>query len=188
MLASEEPGLEVLADSAYGSGEVRVALAKAKHHAVIKPIPLRAAVPGGFTIDEFTIDTAAGTVTCPQGHTVPISRRGNAKFGSRCRGCPLRDLCTTSKDGRHITVHSHHDLMLTARRQAATKEFKIPYRRHRPMVERSISWLVADGHRRVRYRGIARNQLGLSLRAAAINLRRLVNLGLDHRGGWALVT
>ena len=55
------------------------------------------------------------------------------------------------------------------------------------MVERSIAWLVAKGHRRVRYRGLARNQLGLSLRAAAINLRRLVTMGLDHHAaGWVL--
>ena len=55
------------------------------------------------------------------------------------------------------------------------------------MVERSIAWLVAKGHRRVRYRGLARNQLGLSLRVAAINLRRLIAMGLDHHGaGWVL--
>jgi hypothetical protein len=54
------------------------------------------------------------------------------------------------------------------------------------MVERSISWLVADGNRRVRFRGVERNQLGLSLRIAAINLRRLVNLGLGNDGGWRL--
>jgi IS5 family transposase len=54
------------------------------------------------------------------------------------------------------------------------------------MVERSIAWLVAGGHRRVRSRGLARNQLGLALRVAAINLRRLVTLGLDHHDGWVL--
>jgi phosphoserine aminotransferase len=37
------------------------------------------------------------------------------------------------------------------------------------------------------YRGLARNQLGLSLRVAAINLRRLVTMGLDHHdAGWVL--
>ena len=57
------------------------------------------------------------------------------------------------------------------------------------MVERSIAWLVARGHRRVRYRGVERNQLGLAYRVAAINLRRLVNLGLDHHDGrWTLAT
>jgi hypothetical protein len=49
------------------------------------------------------------------------------------------------------------------------------------MVERSIVWLVAHGHRRVRYRGVERNQLDLSMRVAAINLRRLINLGLTRR-------
>jgi hypothetical protein len=56
------------------------------------------------------------------------------------------------------------------------------------MVERSIAWLVANGNRRVRFRGVEKNQLGLSLRIAAINLRRLVNLGLHHDGNWQLST
>jgi IS5 family transposase len=188
MLASEEPGLEVLADSAYGSGQVRATLAERTHRAFIKPIPLRPAVPNGFTNDDFTIDTRAGTITCPQGHTVPINRTGQANFGSRCHGCPLRERCTRSRKGRTIQVHPHHDVMLAARRQAETEEFETKYRRHRPMAERSIAWLVARGHRRVRYRGVVRNQMWLSARAAAINLRRLINLGLDHSGGWVLAT
>ena len=188
LLEGEPPGLEVLADSAYGSGETRATLAKARHRATIKAIPLRRTVPGGFTIDDFTIDTSAGTVTCPQAITVPLTSRGLATFGSKCRGCPLRDRCTRSKDGRQIRVHPHHDILWAARRHGETEEFTVPYRRYRPMVERSIAWLVADGHRRVSYRGLARNQLALSLRVAAINLRRLVKLGLDHRGTWVLAT
>ena len=54
------------------------------------------------------------------------------------------------------------------------------------MVERSIAWLVSDNHRRVRYRGVERNQLGLSMRVGALNLRRLVNLGLRYEGTWAI--
>lgn len=188
LLAGEEAGLQVLADSAYGSGEVRAALGKASHRGIIKPIPLHPAVPGGFTLDEFTIDTAAGVVTCPQGLIAPITACGNAVFGARCRGCPLRDRCTRSKKGRTIKVHPHHDLLLAARQDSRTEQFRHSYRQHRPMVERSIAWLVARGQRRVRYRGLVRNQLGLSHRVAAINLRRLVNLGLDHDGGWVLAT
>jgi IS5 family transposase len=188
LLEKEEPGLEVLADSAYGSGEVRAALADAKHRALIKPIPLRPPVPAGFTVDDFTIDVDARTATCPQGFTVPINRGGTARFGSRCQGCPLRHRCTRSRHGRDLHVHPHHTLMLSARRQAESEGFQDSYRRHRPMVERSIAWLVARGNRRLRYRGVARNQLGLSTRVAAINLRRLVNLGLDHQGGWVLAT
>jgi hypothetical protein len=60
------------------------------------------------------------------------------------------------------------------------------YRHWRPMVERSIAWLVTHGNRRVRFRGVERNQLGLSHRVAALNLRRLVNLGLTNDSGWTL--
>ncbi|MGI8693921.1 MAG: transposase, partial [Geodermatophilaceae bacterium] len=61
------------------------------------------------------------------------------------------------------------------------------YRQHRPMVERSIAWLVRGGNRRVRYRGVTKNDHWLHHRAAAINLRRLITLGLDHNGTtWAL--
>ena len=76
--------------------------------------------------------------------------------------------------------------MIAARRRAEEPDFIASYRHWRPMVERSIAWLVADNHRRVRYRGVRRNQFGLALRVAAINLRRLVNLGLDHDGTWVL--
>jgi IS5 family transposase len=49
LLAGEAPGLQVLGDAAYGGGETRAALTAAGHAQLIKPIPLQAAVPGGFT-------------------------------------------------------------------------------------------------------------------------------------------
>lgn len=188
LIADEEPGLVVLADSAYGSGKTRAALAKKGHEQAIKPIPLRRpAIDGGFTRDDFTVDHRAGTVDCPQGHEVTIAPKGTATFGKRCRGCPLRSRCTTAKDGRVLHISAHDSELVEARRAWTTGEFTDEYRQHRPMVERSISWLVGKHHRRVRYRGVEANQAGLALRVAAINLRRLVNLGLDHDGTtWAL--
>jgi Transposase DDE domain len=68
-----------------------------------------------------------------------------------------------------------------------TRSFQQRYRRRRPMVERSLAWLVADGCRRVPYRGIERNQAWWSLRVAAVNLRRLLALGLTGQDQtWAL--
>ena len=55
------------------------------------------------------------------------------------------------------------------------------------MVERTLAWLVRPG-RRVAYRGTARNRLWLAHRAAAINLRRLLTLGLHHNSHWRLAT
>ena len=171
LLAGERPGLQVLGDAAYGGGETRAALTAAGHAQLIKPIPLRPAVPGGFTKDDFAIDLHAGTVTCPAGHTVAITPGGRAVFDWRCGPCPLRERCTRAKDGKTLNLHPQEAELAAARRRATDPTFQASHRRWRPMVERSIAWLVANGHRRVRYRGLARNQLGLSVRVAAINLR-----------------
>ncbi len=189
LLADETAGLEVLADSAYGSGQTRAALTDAGHTQTIKPIPLRAAVPGGFTKADFRIDLNTGTVTCPAGHTANITPSRRASFRRHCQDCPLRSRCTTAQRGRQIPIHPYEAQLIAARQRAQDPAFADSYQRWRPPVERSIAWLVTKGHRRVRYRGIARNRIGLATRAAAINLRRLINLGLDHGpDGWVLTT
>jgi len=186
LLDGETQPVTVLADSAYGTGHARAALRDAGREAVIKPLPLRAPVPGGFTIDDFAIDFAAGTVTCPAGNTKRITKARNVVFGTACRGCPLRFRCTTAKDGRSLKLHEHEALLRAARRQAETPEFQAVYRQHRPMVERSIAWLTR-GNRKVRYRGIAKNDHWLHHRSAALNLRRLIILGLDRQARrWAI--
>lgn len=190
LLAGETAPVEVLADSAYGSGEFRDHLRQHGHRATIKPIPLHSAIPDGFTIDDFVVNLAAMTATCPNGITVTITTRSRqARFAQRCQGCPLRQRCTQSAAGKILTVNVHHDLLAAARSHATTANFIDPYRQHRPMVERSIAWLIRRGGRKVRYRGIARNRIGLAHRCAAINLRRLINLGLDwNNGTWQLTT
>ncbi len=187
LLAGEAPGLEVLGDSGYGAGATRAALRAAGHVQTIKPIPLSSATPGGFTIHDFRIDPTAGMVRCPAGHTAPITSSGQVSFARHCQGCPLRARCTTAKRGRTIRIHPHEEELRAARRRATTRSFQQSYRRWRPMVERSIAWLVADGCRRVPYRGIQRNDLWWSLRVAAVNLRRLLALGLARQNGaWVL--
>jgi IS5 family transposase len=181
LLEQETSPVEVLGDSAYGSGEFRQHLTEVGHSAVIKPGPLGSAVPGGFTLDDFDINTTEQTVECPAGHVVKIRPSRTASFTKHCGACPLRQHCTTAKKGRVIQLHEHHDLLAAARRQASTAVFQDIYRRHRPMVERTIAWLTRR-YRKVRYRGIERNNLGLAMRCAAINLTRLVNLGITHNG------
>jgi Transposase DDE domain/Transposase domain (DUF772) len=179
---------QVLGDSAYGTGEALAALGSAGHTAVIKPWPMQPAVPGGFTADDFTVEEAAGTVTCPNGITRPITRTRHVTFGAACRGCPLRARCTTATRGRSLSLHPHDALRRAHRARAADPDFQATYRRHRPMVERSIAWLTR-GHRRVPYRGVLKNDAWLHLRVAAINLRRLLALGLHGSDGhWALAS
>src|SRR4029453_16478370 len=110
--------------------------------AVIKPPPLRPAVEGGYTLDNFDIDEAAGTITCPAGVTVAITPGRVGYFKSHCDRCWLRHRATPATGGRTITLPPHHDLLTAARAHATTDEFAEPYRRHRPMIERTIAALV----------------------------------------------
>ena len=186
-LLLQEEAVDVLGDSGYSAGAFRAVLAARGSQAIIKPPPLLSAVPGGFTVDDFVIDLRARIVTCPAGKIATVSRTGSVTFGPRCRGCPLRGRCTTALDGKKLTVHPHHALLAAARKQAETPEFQAVYRHERPMVERTLSWLVRRGHRRVAYRGVARNRIWWSHRAAAVNLQRLLNLGLSRtERGWAV--
>jgi IS5 family transposase len=186
LLAQESEPVTVLADSAYGSGELRAALVGVGHRDRVKPAPMRSAVPGGFTVDDFTVDHANRMATCPAGLRRTISPTGVATFGAACRGCGLRQRCTTSATGKTLAIRTHDELQRNARMAARNMDWLNEYRQHRPMVERSIAWL-ARGNRKVRYRGVIKNDHWLHHRAAAINLRRLISMGLGHTGTtWAL--
>ena len=188
LIDNEPEGTEVLGDSAYGTGEFRDHLEDENKTAVIKPPPLRPAVEGGFDLEDFEIDEQAGTMTCPAGIVVTLSAKRRASFGANCRTCPLRRRCTTAKAGRVVVLHPHHRHLVAARAQARTEDFDTVYRRWRPMVERTLAWLTRGTNRKLRYRGVERNQLWWSHRCAAVNLQRLVTLGLvaGDNGGWAI--
>jgi hypothetical protein len=179
--------VQVLGDSAYATGDSLAAITGAGHEPLVKPWPTKPTVPGGFGPDDFSVDEEAGTVTCPAGLTRALSRTRVATFGAACRDCPLQAQCTTAKDGRNLKLHEHDALQREHRQRAKDPAWQADYRQHRPMVERSIAWLVAGGNRKVRYRGTTKNNAWLHTRTAALNLRRLLNLGLDHQNGsWVL--
>jgi hypothetical protein len=190
MIAREAGAATVYGDCAYGTGDLRAALAAGGHMAVIKPKPLKPAVEGGFTLDDFTVDETAGIVTCPAGVARPISARRNVTFGAACRGCPLRARCTTNKHGRALILHQHDARLRAARAQwAASPALREDYKRYRPNVERVISQIASRGGRRLklRYRGTARNNAWLKHRTAALNLRNLTSRGLAFdNGAWVL--
>ena len=87
-----------------------------------------------------------------------------------------------------LTIRPHHDQQAAARRQANTDpRWQADYRRWRPPVERAVAWLVAHGNRRLRYRGTIANNTWIHTRAAALNLRTLINHGLTRTNGrWSL--
>jgi len=179
---------QILGDSAYGTGDMLTKLEASDHTNAVKPWPIRRNVPDGFTTDDFTVDHDAGTVTCPAGNTVGFTAAKRAAvFGKLCTDCPLAALCINASQGRIVKLGIHDQLQWAHRKRWATDQpLRADYRRHRPMVERSIAWMTR-GARRLRYVGVRKNDAWWQLRAAAINLRKLTQLGLTTTTtGWAL--
>jgi Transposase DDE domain len=187
LLAGEEPGLEVLGDRGYGSGSTRAALRAAGHFQTIKPLPLASAVPGGFTIHDFRIDRAGWHPQVP-------GRPGRADQQLRSGQLRARVWLLPAAATLHHRQGWPHDPPAPARGRAARRpppsgDPQLPAQLSAlaANVERSLAWLVANGCRRVPYRGIDRNDLWWSLRVAVVNLRRLLALGLTRQGeAWVL--
>ncbi len=141
---------------------------------------------GGFTLDDFIYDAAAGTLTCPNQITRRLAKTRSVTFGAACRGCPLREQCTTAAKGRTVNLSEFEQVRRDHRERAKRPEFQQVYRAKRPLVERSIAWLTR-GNRRLRYRGLINNNAWLHHRLAGLNLRRLLALALTStNGAWVL--
>ena len=162
----------VLADSAYASGEALDAFAAAGYDTAIKPINPKPRITGGFTRDDFTIDTDAQTVTCPAGHTKAVTS-GSARFGRALpRLPPARPL--------------HH---LRHRRSRPTPPPRHANKTRWAQPASTAPWPNAPSHGSPATKpdasptGVAANHLWLTTRAAAVNLVRLTNLGVTHNNG-----
>lgn len=82
---------------------------------------------------------------------------------------------------------ARYDLAPARRDWAAREDLRDRCRQHRPMVERSIAWLIGPESRcrHLRYRGVGKNDQWLQLRMAGLNLRRNDQPGLaGHRRRW----
>ena len=178
------PVEEAMGDAAYGDGATRQTFADADRKLVAR-------VPGRpdrkrFPKDDFVIDLAAGSCTCPAGqvtHTiVPSGKRtdGTGRVhhlrafqfdGAVCRICPLRSQCIAAKGrkGRRVLIHPQEGMLQEARalqRSAAYDE----YRARRVAVEHRLARLVQLGIRQSRYFGRVKTRFQLYLAATVANL------------------
>jgi transposase len=138
--------------------------------------------PCEFKLSDFTVDVEQQQATCPGGQAAAlwtVSRRSDgtlaftAHFGRQCATCLLRPRCTTAAQGRTITIHEHHDLVVARREEMETAEFWQKMKR-RPPIEGTISQVMRQGARRAQYRGQRKVNLQLIFTAVAVNLKRLL--------------
>jgi hypothetical protein len=180
----------IYGDSAYGTGAHLAWLGRQQLTSMVKA-QLPTAPGNRFAKDQFRIDLAAGTVTCPARVTTPILPTarggGRARFGAACSVCPLRDACTSSVRGRVVAIHPHEADLAAARARQRDPAWLADYRATRPKVERKLAHLLRRRHggRRARVRGLERVAQDFRLLAAATNLARFASLGLRFTAsGW----
>jgi len=175
----------VLGDTAYGNGPVRAELAE-RTVEVLAPVPEGKVVQGRLGKREFQIDVAAGTVTCPGGHTVAISTskkgfRGANFAREMCRSCPLKPVCCPGRARRQLNLTEHEDLLIAARQALADPDTAEHLRRTRPRIERLLGLLAARyGARKSRYIGRAKARLQAAWAAALVNLNPIARRLAAH--------
>ena len=192
------PVEEAMGDAAYGDGDTRQAFADAGR-------TLIARVPGRpdrkhFPKDDFVIDLAAGSCTCPAGqvtHTiVPAGKRTNRtgrvhrlqafQFdGAECRTCPLRSQCIAAKGrkGRRVMIHPQEALLQQGRALQQSTHYD-EYRARRVVVEHRLARLVQLGLRQSRYFGRVKTRCQLYLAATVANLTLVAaKAGLTEKTG-----
>ena len=143
------PVTSAMANAAYGDGHTRPQFADAGRTLIAK-VPKRPARTH-FPKEDFQIDLAAGTCTCPAGQvTSTVRRRGfyataTAVRAPRryfhfdaalCTACPLRPRGVAAAPGRGRQVSLHpQEAWLQAARTFPHSKACAPYRHLRPAVE-----------------------------------------------------
>jgi transposase len=169
-------------DQGYMSGEHLVKSAKLGINLMGVPLDDTQG-PAGFQQSDFRIDPEHQQATCPAGQTNQVwsekeSKEGDPPFtlirfaAKTCQACAFFGQCTTSGQGRSLTLHPYRAALEARRAEAKTEAFR--ERLHlRAGIEGTLSELVrAHGLRHSRYRGQGKLRLQGYFTAVATNLKR----------------
>ncbi len=182
------PVTAAIADAAYGDGHTRQQFADAGRTLIakVRKRPARTHFPK----EDFQIDLAAVTCTCPAGQVTRTVRRHGfyatatgAQAPRRsfhfdaalCTACPLRPRCVVAAPGRgrQVSLHPQSALLQAARTLQHSAAFA-PYRHLRQAVEHRLARLVQLGLRQARYLGRHKTATQLYLTATVANLTRIL--------------
>jgi DDE family transposase len=125
---------------------------------------------GRFAKDQFTLDFTTGQLTCPAGVAMPFEPGRTVRFPKdTCAACPLQARCTTSSNGRSVSIHPDEALLaeLRQRQQAPQGRAKL---RERVAAEHALAHIGHWQGRRARYRGTRKNLFDLRRIAVVHNL------------------
>lgn len=127
-----------------------------------------------FPKPAFALDWTAGTVCCPNGVTMPLQLGATVHFPkAACAACPLQVQCTTSAEGRSLTIHPDERLFAELRERQQTPAGRAKLR-ERVAVEHDLAHIGHWQGDRARYRGQRKNLFDLRRTAVVHNLHVLL--------------
>ena len=114
-LADEDPGLQVLADGAYGSGGTLAALHEAGHNAAIKPFPMHVPSRGPSSRRLHRRPWRRHGDLSGRAHRRDHPKR-NAHFGARCEAAHSDPVARTPKAARQFDLTADDEELVESRR------------------------------------------------------------------------
>ncbi|HEX6482478.1 MAG TPA: IS1182 family transposase [Ktedonobacteraceae bacterium] len=126
-----------------------------------------------FSKQAFTLDWERQTIRCPAAQEMPFVPGGVVHFPKEtCISCPLKEQCTTSAQGRSVSIHPDEALIIELRERQQTVQGRAQLR-ERVAVEHILAHVGQWQGRRARYRGLRKNLFDLRRCAVVHNLHVL---------------
>jgi hypothetical protein len=125
---------------------------------------------GRYAKTDFALDFTTRQLTCPAGVTMAFEPGTTVHFPKHtCAACPLRQRCTTSSNGRTVSIHPDETLLAELRQRQQTPAGRAELR-ERVQVEHALAHVGHWQGRRARYRGTRKNLFDLRRVAVVHNL------------------
>jgi hypothetical protein len=125
---------------------------------------------GRYAKTDFALDFTTRQLTCPAGVRMAFEPGKTVHFPKdTCTACPLRQRCTTSSNGRSVSIHPDEALLAELRQRQQTPAGRAQLR-ERVQVEHALAHVGHWQGRRARYRGTRKNLLDLRRVAVVHNL------------------
>jgi hypothetical protein len=128
-----------------------------------------------FPKTAFVLNWEQGTIRCPNQVVLPFAPGDTVQFpAATCAACPLRDRCTSSAQGRSVTIHPDERLLEELRHRQLTSAGRAKLR-ERVGVEHTLAHIGHWQGDRARYWGVRKNLFDLRRCAVVHNLHVLAH-------------
>ena len=126
-----------------------------------------------FSKQAFVLDWEQQIIRCPAGQAMAFMPGGIVHFpADTCGQCPLKTQCTTSANGRSVSIHPDEALLIELRQRQQTSRGRAQLR-ERVSVEHALAHVGRWQGRMARYRGTRKNLFDLRRCAVVHNLHVL---------------